>query len=264
MHQFDRDILFKTDDTYSFTGQITDKWSINGVPDGGYLMAILARAMMHHSEKISTPVVTANYLDRCTPGDADVLIEKMAASRQFERFQARLHQNGKEKIRAFGTFASENIECILESYEEPEPGITELEKCLPVPQMPDYSLFSQLDIRLDPVCMGWISGKLSARSEIKGWIKFKEKRPFDALSIMLIADSFPPAVLSSQGMVAWVPTIEFSVNIRNLPTTEWLKGIFRTRFITCGLLEEDGEIWDGAGQLVAISRQIAQYRAHPK
>ena len=85
-----------------------------------------------------------------------------------------------------------------------------------------------------------------------------------ARGFVLVADSFPPAVLSSQGMVAWVPTIEFSVNIRNLPTTQWLKCIFRTRFITCGLLEEDGEIWDEAGRLIAISRQIAQYRTHTK
>jgi len=119
-----------------------------------------------------------------------------------------------------------------------------------------------LDIRLDPTYTGWTEGKLSAQSEIKGWIKFRDQRAFDTQSLLLIADSFPPAVFSSQGMVAWVPTLEFSVNIRNIPTTTWLKCVFRTRFITCGLLEEDGEIWDENGQLVAISRQIAQYRSH--
>jgi hypothetical protein len=107
-----------------------------------------------------------------------------------------------------------------------------------------------------------MAGKLSDQSENKGWIKFKDDRPFDSLSILLIADSFPPAVFSSQGMVAWVPTLEFSVNIRNIPATTRLKCVFRTRFITCGLIEEDGEIWDENGQLVAISRQIAQYRSH--
>jgi hypothetical protein len=212
----------------------------------------------------STPIITANYLNRCEPGEARVLIEKMSTSRQFDRFQARLQQNGNEKIRAFGTFANENNECILESYEVPGLEIAELEKCLPVPEDSNYTLFSQLDIRLDPICTGWLSGNLSDRSESKGWIKFKNNRPFDVLSILLVADSFPPPILSSQGMVAWVPTIEFSVNIRNMPTTRWLKCIFRTRFITCGLLEEDGEIWDEADQLIAISRQIAQYRAHPK
>jgi hypothetical protein len=143
---------------------------------------------------------------------------------------------GKEKIRAFGTFANENNECILESYETKAPQITEWGKCVLVPEMPNYTLFGQMDIRLDPICARWLSGKLSDQSESKGWIKFKDNRPFDALSILLIADSFPPAVLSSQGMVAWVPTLEFSVNIRKIPTTNWLKCVFRSRYITCGAL----------------------------
>ena len=264
MHQFDQDTLLSMDEPFSFSGRITENWSINGVPDGGYLMALLAKAMMQLGEMRSTPIITANYLSRCEPGEARILIEKMAASKQFERFQAGLHQNGKEKIRAFGTFAGENSDCVLESYEATQPRVAKLEKCVPVPELPNFTLFSQVDIRLDPVCTGWVAGKLSDNSEIKGWIKFKNDRPFDVLSILLIADSFPPAVLTSQGMVAWVPTIEFSVNIRNIPTTQWLKGIFRTRFITCGLLEEDGEIWDEDGRLIAISRQIAQYRALKK
>ncbi len=264
MHQFDQDILLVPSDTFSFSGNITENWSINSVPDGGYLLAILAKAMMHHSEMKSTPILTANYLNRSETGGASILIEQMAASKQFERYQARLVQNNKEKIRAFGTFASDNIDCALERYEVSDPEVAELEKCVPVPEFPNFSLFSQVDIRLDPGCTGWAAGELSENSEIKGWIKFKKDRPFDILSILLFADSFPPAVLSSQGMVAWVPTIEYSVSIRNLPTTQWLKCSFRTRYITCGLLEEDGEIWDEAGRLVAISRQIAQYRPSTK
>jgi len=262
MHQFDQDIVFMPEEPPSFSGFISGNWSISGVPNGGYLMAVLANAMMHNTEMASNPLITANFLNRCEPGDATILIEKMSSSRQFDRFQAGLKQKGKEKVRAFGTFASENNECILERYEESEPEVAELGKCISVPEIPDYSLFHQLDIRLDPICAGWMLGNLTDTSEIKGWIKFKNLRPFDAAAILLIADSFPPAVLSSQGMVAWVPTLEFSVNIRKIPVTEWLKCQFRTRFITCGLLEEDGEIWDQAGELIAISRQIAQYRAH--
>ena len=264
MHLFDQDTSFEPTEPLSFAGQITENWSINGIPNGGYLMAILTKAMMVHSEMQSTPIITANFLNRCGPGDAGVLIEKLSVSKQFSRLQARLYQKGKEKIRSFGTFANENNACVLESYEGSEPRITALEKCVSMPELPSYTFFSQMDVRLDPICAGWVSGKLSERSESKGWIKFRDERVFDVLSIVLIADSFPPAVLSSQGVVAWVPTIEFSVNIRNIPTSQWLKCIFRTRFITCGLLEEDGEIWDQDNKLIAISRQIAQYRAQPK
>ncbi len=260
MHLFDKDIVLERIGPASYTGIVSDNWSVNGVPDGGYLTAILANAMMQNSHKSATPIITANFLRRCAPGAIDVQIEKMAVSRQFDRFQASLHQGGEEKIRAFGTFAIENHACGVESCEVQPLEIENREKCIPVPEVPRYTIFRNMDIRLDPTSAGWMSGHLADRSECKGWIRFSDERSFDALSILLIADSFPPAVLSKQGMVAWVPTIEYSVSIRNMPSSVWLKCIFRTRFITCGLLEEDGVIWDQNDTLVAISRQIAQYR----
>lgn len=77
MHQFDEDTLLATDEPFSFSGLITENWSINGVPDGGYLMAILAKAMIHQSEMKSTPIITANYLSRCEPGEARILIDSI-------------------------------------------------------------------------------------------------------------------------------------------------------------------------------------------
>ena len=260
-HQYDQDITLTERVAQKYTGVISPNWSINGVPDGGYLMAILSGAMQKRSEREATPIITANYLSRCEPGDARVSVEKIAQSKQFERFQASLHQDGAEKIRAIGTFASASLECPVERYESDPPDLPPPDDCVRVPPLPNYTLFDRMDIRLDPACTGWATtGELSDKSEIRGWIRFNEARQFDMAGILLAADSFPPAVLTSQGLVAWVPTIELSVNIRNLPESRWLKGSFRTRYITCGLLEEDGELWDDSDQLVAISRQIAQYR----
>jgi acyl-CoA thioesterase len=264
MHQFDKDIELEAVKPLTYTGRVSGNWSVNGVPDGGYLTAMLANAMMQNSHKNATPLLTANFLKRCEPGTAEIQIEKMAESRQFERFQARLLQGGEERIRAFGTFAVENQGQGVESCEVQAVEIEDPGKCVKVPAMPGYTIFRNMDLRLESACAGWMSGQLAERSETRGWIKFRHDRPFDPLSILLIADSFPPAVLSRHGMVAWVPTIEYSVNFRHLPTSRWLKCVFRTRFITSGLLEEDGVIWDQNDTLVAISRQIAQYRAQPE
>lgn len=68
MHEFDHDISFKLDEPFSFSGDVADNWSINGIPDGGYLMAILAKAMIYYSDTKSTPIITANFLNRCEPG----------------------------------------------------------------------------------------------------------------------------------------------------------------------------------------------------
>jgi len=48
-----------------------------------------------------------------------------------------------------------------------------------------------------------------------------------------------------------------TVHIRNPPLSGWLKCRFRTRYVTGGLLEEAGEIWDEEDNLVAQSRQLA-------
>ena len=89
---------------------------------------------------------------------------------------------------------------------------------------------------------------------------YEEARRHDMFSVLQIIDSMPPAAFASQGVAAWVPTIELSVSIRAIPETQWLRSKLRTRHITCGLLEADCELWDETGTLAAISRQIAQFR----
>jgi hypothetical protein len=129
-----------------------------------------------------------------------------------------------------------------------------------MPALPQYSLFQNLELRLDPACAGWLVGRLTDISLNKGYFRFRNSRSVDLLSLFLIIDAMPPAAFATQGVSAWVPTIELSVNVRNLPQTERLKCSLRTRFITRGILEADGEVWDEKGNLVAISRQIAQFK----
>lgn len=260
MNLFDADILLKDSGNSRFTGIVSDNWSVNGNPNGGYLMAMIASAMLRKSDKKETPTVTANYISRCVPGEAEIIVSEIAHSRQFTRFEARFSQEGIEKIRAFGTFVSGNNGCSVHRYETRAPELAPIEECVQMPTMPRYTLFHNLDLRLDSACAGWMTGKLSDVSQNKGYFRFTDGRPVDLLALFLIIDAMPPAVLATQGVTAWVPTIELSVNVRNLPQTDRLKCSLRTRFITCGLLEADGEVWDEEGNLAAISRQIAQFR----
>lgn len=261
MNLFDQDISLTDLESCRFAGTVSDNWSVNGNPNGGYLMAMMTGAMLRCSDKKATPVITANYLSRSVPGNVEIHVSEMARSRQFSRFEARLLQDGEEKVRALGTFAAENDACDISRYEAGAPELPPASACVPVRHMPKYSLFQNLELLLDPVCAGWMTkGKLAEKSLTRGYFRFTDGRPVDALALFLIIDAMPPAVMVSQGVTAWVPTIELSVNIRNLPSTHRLKCSLRTRFITCGLLEADGEVWDEEGNLAAISRQIAQFK----
>jgi len=243
-----------------FRGRISGNWSVNGNPNGGYLMGIMVDAALRKSEKRSTPIVTANFISRGTPGPAEVVVEEISHSPQFQRFQMSLLQEGEEKVRGLATFSAEKENCPDERYETGPAPLQPRDRCVPLPDLPAYSLFQQVELLLDPSCAGWLQNRLSERSENRGWMRLRADHPYDIASILLVADSLPPAILASRGMVAWVPTIELTVSIRNMPKSRWLNCSLRTRFVTCGLLEADGEVWDEKGNLVAISRQIAQVR----
>ena len=260
MESFAEEVLVTENSAGIFEGAVSDKWSVNGNPNGGYLMAILAGAMIKHSDKKSTPIVTANYISRCVPGKAEICVEEFSRSKQFNRYDARLVQEGREKVRALGTFSIERAFCEIERYETGAPELAPVESCIKIPAMPQYTIFENLDMLLDPASAVWLEGNTAEISEQKGWVKFRNDRNYDLLSLFLIADSIPPAIFVSQGPTSWVPTIELSTNIRNMPRTQWLRFSLRTRFVTCGLLEADGEVWDDADNLVSISRQIAQVR----
>jgi hypothetical protein len=260
LHLFDRDTALVSDGLGGFISRITPNWSINGIPNGGYVMGILTIGALQNGDNFSAAILTANYIHRCVPGEARLTTETIHCSKQFERRQVHLYQDGTEKVRMIATLAKPTPEASVTRLETGPPDIALPEQCNPIPAIPGYTLYENLDVRLDPLFSGWMGGRIGDISELRGWIRFRQPRRPDFPSVAMFGDSFPPPVFASQGPVAWVPTIEYSVHIQQPHASELLKCRFRTRFIREGLLESEGELWDRDNRLVATSRQIAQYR----
>ena len=108
MYIFDKDILLKQKNEFDFEGVVAPNWSINGNPNGGYLMAFLAVAMQKNSDKKWPVIVTANFLTKCeTEKNSKVTVETIAEGKQLNRYQASLIQDGTERTRAWATFMYE-------------------------------------------------------------------------------------------------------------------------------------------------------------
>lgn len=79
----------------------------------------------------------------------------------------------------------------------------------------------------------------------------------DPVMLLLAVDALPP-VTFDLGLSGWVPTLELTAHVRAVPASGWLRVTHATRNHAGGLLEEDCEVWDSAGRLVAQSRQLAR------
>ena len=121
MHLFDNDISLRKQAENQFDTCISENWSINGVPNGGYILALMAHAMMEKSSKRTSPILTIHYLSRSEPGKAVVEIENVSQSNQFQQIQSKLIQGGIEKARAFGTFSGGSNENFFKRYENSAP-----------------------------------------------------------------------------------------------------------------------------------------------
>ncbi len=245
----------------TWKAEVQPGWDIFGIADGGYLMAIAARAMAEQAGGRLPVTVTGHFLRPVSAGPVEVTVETIKEGRTFSTMAARLAA-ASESVTLLGSFAEPGFQ------DHDEPYIAATPPDLPPPEecvlnMPAVDgplpppLMAQFEQRIHPDDAQLLEGGPSGKALIRGWLRLHDHEPLDAFALLLIADSFPPAVFNANLPLAWTPTLEMTTQIRGMPEGEWLRCQFSTRFVTGGLLEEDGEIWDEAGNLVALSRQLA-------
>ncbi len=239
-----------------WAGRITDRWGIGAVSNGGYVLAVGMAALRQTLAAPDPLTVTAHYLRPALPGPVRIFVETIKQGRRYSTAAARLVQDSGEIVRVLATYgelgdAPRPLHVAGEPPELP-PRDTGIARSAQEP----IGILARFDQRLDPSTADFLRGERAGRAEVRGWIRFADGRPPDVHALGLIADSFPPAVFQILEP-GWVPTIELTVHVRARPTTDWLRCVFRTRFVQGDLLEEDGEIWDETGTLVALSRQLA-------
>ena len=104
---------------------------------------------------------------------------------------------------------------------------------------------------------GWVVGAPSGRGMLQAWFRLAGGREPDPIALLAVADALPP-VTFDLGRPGWAPTLELTVHVRARPAPGWLKVRHQTSNLAGGLFEEDCEVWDSAGRLVAQARQLAR------
>jgi Thioesterase-like superfamily len=116
---------------------------------------------------------------------------------------------------------------------------------------------AQVEVLLDPACTGWRGGQPSGVPEMRGYVRLREPRDPDALLLALAVDALPPVVFGL-GATGWAPTVELTWHMRAVPAPGPLQVAARCRHVSGGWFDEEAEVWDAVGRLVAQSRQLAR------
>jgi len=261
--EFDRDTRVAPDGTGAYAAQLAGGWLVGGGVNGGYLLATIGRALRAALPGKPDPLaVSAHYLSASTPGPASITVDVRRDGGSVATAAAELRQGGDVRISALATYGDldrlgDDVRTTAEEPELPDP-----DRCVPTAFAPEEvrrvaPLMDRFDMRFHPDHVGWAVGRPSGRGELAAWFRLNDDREPDPISLLLAVDALPP-VTFDLGMPGWAPTLELTAHVRAKPAPGWLKVRHATRNVAGGMFEEDCEVWDSAGRLVAQARQLAR------
>jgi acyl-coenzyme A thioesterase PaaI-like protein len=250
-----------------FAADVGPEWSIAGRTNGGYLLALMARAAGAQAGGSAVPVaVTASYLSPTPPGPAQLVVTTLRTGRTSSVHRVELcSADGEARAEALVTLG--RLRPDAEPLHDGVPGVDlpPVEECVRLGvEGPGFAvpLMGVVAQHLDPACVGWQRGSPSGAGEVRGWLALADGRDADPLSLLLAVDALPPATFDL-GLGGWVPTLQLSAWVRALPAPGRLRVRQRARLVQDGLVDETCDVWDAQGRLVATGHQLAGVRVPP-
>ena len=242
-----------------WTADLDPEWTVGGRPHGGYLLAVLARAVLAAAHEHPHPLsASAIYASSPAVGPATVAVEVVRRGRRASQVRARLAQQDSVLVDVGFVTGALEPETTERWSDNPPPSVAPIEDCTRIATEPmgggfRLPMLGRVGLHLDAESMK------PGSADLRGWLTLDDGSPFDALSLLYAADAFPPATLPL-GSVGWVPTLELTCYVRAIPALGPLRVRQRARVITGGLVDQVCEIWDSHDRVVVQATQLASAR----
>lgn len=265
--ELDAHIAVRSQADGTYAADLDPGWVVGGGVNGGYLLALMGNALRASFPAKPDPLaVSAYYLSAATPGPATVAVDVRREGGSVGTASAELRQGegaGEQvRIAALATYGDldrlgDDVGTTAEEPDLPPPDECVANTFAPPEILELAPMMRRFDMRFHPDHVGWAVGQPSGRGEIAAWFRLVDGREPDPVSLLMVVDALPP-VTFDLGLMGWAPTLELTAHVRAKPAPGWLKVRHATRNLAGGMFEEDCEVWDSAGRLVAQSRQLAR------
>ncbi len=243
-----------------FRAHMHPHWWVLVGPNGGYVAAVMLRALEEavgdRSRQART--LTLHYLAPPAEGDVEIEVVIEREGRSLTSVSARMTQNGRPLVRALAAFSKSR------------PGPEFRHMPMPEAALPEQGTPGEGRIVMhDRYEYRWLGGGQpdggAERAEIQSWLRLAEPRTVDTLALAAYCDALPPALFAVVGpeTLRGVPTVELTIHFLAevpLPSArpdDFVLLTVETPQVVSGFLQEDVAIWSRDGVLLARSRQLA-------
>ncbi len=264
--QFENSIIIDKSDENIFSMTPSKDYFVGNTPHGGYLTAVMQKALslsMPHPHVINSNTL---YLDRTEPKEISIHVDKIRQSRGSSVGRVSLIQDEKLRCMMTGICSDFNYMNGVNDLETPPPNIFNEKRDLFISLNFDNkqegftpSFIKQTKCDIAKKHAWWLKNEneLGDEARCSGFISMGEEIP-DQFVLSFYSDFFPPVVMNKYGPLGWVPTLSLTTNIRQLPTTSELFMDVIAKDLNKGFFEQDCQIWDLNKNLVATSRQLTR------
>ena len=234
-------------------------WRIGSVANGGYVLALVGRALSDALNQPDPLSINAFYLAPVALGKVEVAVESLSETRSTHFASADLKQRGQLKLRATAAYTD------LDQLNGPgwsnvaPPEVPAFDD-VAAPAMSHLEIHQSIDLRMVQGSEVFTDGKTNDSGEFIAWLAHRDGAAPGPIDLLMFADIMPPPIFTIYGAYGWVPTVELTVQVRRKPSAGPLLARHTTRQVTRGVAETDTEIWDSEGDLAAMARQTYKVR----
>ena len=245
-----------------FRAGLVKDWWVGRGPNGGYLAAIIMRALQEVAPADRPPrSLTIHFLRPPAEGEVEIAVTTERSGSAATFLSARMEQDGRTQALILAAFSAEWTGPSFDNTTMPDVPGPDAELVQLDPETMDVPPFFHNYRALPAVGTPPFSGGTEAITG--GWIGAREPHVLDAPLAVAILDAWIPAPFIVLDDFAAAPTIDYTVHFRvPLPQPgaspdDLHLSVFRSNLSHDGFFEEDGELWSAGGMLLAQSRQLA-------
>jgi acyl-CoA thioesterase len=247
-----------------FSAEVSPDWRAGRGPHGGYIAAMLARALgasVVDPERAQRSM-TIHSARAPEPGPVEITTRIEREGRSLSTVSARMQQEGKLIALVLSAFS--RAWSGPEYAEEPPPGVEPPDRERVAGGLAQFGAPPFTEHVVMQRRIGHPFSGDAEPMEVGGWIGLAEPEPLDAPTVAFFTDALIPAPFTRASAAGPAPTVDLTVHFavplprpQDSDVGELCFARTDTRVIHEGFFVEDGMIWARDGTLIAKSRQLA-------